>query len=107
MIDQQKGTEAGAPRMTWALRSLCQPSRRAHLLTTDKRVVVPPAAAVRSPGAAPPGCPPLPVYTSRRQRRLVHWAELHRCTGGLGAIGHQQAAPGIYRRIACHYYQCL
>ena len=28
-------------------------------------------------------------------------------TGGLGAIGHQQAAPGIYRCIACHYYQCL
>ncbi len=26
--------------MTWALRSLCQPSRRAHLLTTYKRVVV-------------------------------------------------------------------
>ena len=26
-------------------------------------------------------------------------------TGGLGAIGHQQAAPGIYRCIACHYYQ--
>ena len=69
--------------------------------------VVPPAAAVRPPGAAPPGCPPLPVYTSRRQRRLVHRAELRRCTGGLGAIGHQQAAPGIYRCIACHYYQCL
>ena len=26
-------------------------------------------------------------------------------TGGLGAIGHQQAAPGIYRCIACYYYQ--
>ena len=28
-------------------------------------------------------------------------------TGGLGAIGHQQAAPGIYRCIACHYYPLL
>ena len=28
-------------------------------------------------------------------------------TGGLEAIGHQQAAPGIYRGIACHYYQRL
>ena len=26
-------------------------------------------------------------------------------TGGLGVIGHQQAASGIYRCIACHYYQ--
>jgi hypothetical protein len=26
-------------------------------------------------------------------------------TGGLGAVGHQQAAPGIYRSIACYYYQ--
>ena len=43
---------------------------------------------------------------SRRQQRLVHRAELRRCTGGLGAVGPQQAAPGIYRRIACYYYQC-
>ena len=28
-------------------------------------------------------------------------------TGGLGIIGHQQAAPGIYRCIACYYYQHL
>ena len=48
---------------------------------------------------------PCPVYTSRRQRRLVHRTQLRRCAGGLGAIGHQQAAPGIYRCIACYYYQ--
>ena len=46
--------------------------------------VVPPAAAVRSPGAAPPGCPPLPVYTSRRQRRLVHRTQLRRSPGAWG-----------------------
>ena len=28
-------------------------------------------------------------------------------TGGLGAFGHQQAAQGIYLRIACYYYQRL
>ena len=40
---------------------------------------------------------------SRRHRRLVHRAELRRCTGGLEAVGHQQAAPDIYRDIACYY----
>jgi len=25
--------------------------------------------------------------------------------GGLGAVGHQQAAPGIYRGIACRCYR--
>lgn len=44
------------PGMTWELRSLCRPSRRAHLLTTRKRTVVWPAAIVRSP----PGVPSLP-----------------------------------------------
>ena len=28
-------------------------------------------------------------------------------TGGLGAFGHQQAAQGIYLRIACYYQQGL
>ena len=41
--------------MTWALRSPCRLSRRAHLLTTSKLAVVWPAAIVRPPGAAPPG----------------------------------------------------
>ena len=27
--------------------------------------------------------------------------------GALRAFGHQQAAPGIYRCIACYYYQGL
>ena len=46
--------------MTWALRSLCRSSRRAHLLTTRKRAVVLPAAVVRSPRGGPPGVPSLP-----------------------------------------------
>ena len=46
--------------MTWALRSLCRPSRRAHLLTTRKRAAVLPAAVVRSPRGGPPGVPSLP-----------------------------------------------
>ena len=48
---------------------------------------------------------PLPAQygqASRRHRRLVHRAGLRRCTGSLGAVDPQQAAPGIYRRIACY-----
>lgn len=41
--------------MTWALPSLYRPQLRAHLPTTSKLAVVLPAAAVRPPGAAPPG----------------------------------------------------
>ena len=46
--------------MAWALRSLCRPSRRAHLLTTRKRAVVLPPAVVRSPRGGPPDVPSLP-----------------------------------------------
>ena len=92
--------------MTWALRSLCRPSTKAHLLTTGQgpMVVLPGGSCVLSGGGSAGGVHPLPEYTSRRQRRLVHRAELRRCTEGLGAVGHQQAAPGIYRCIACYYY---
>ena len=93
--------------MVWALRSLCWSSASAHLLTTRKRAVVLPPAVVRSPRDAGRPFPAQYGQASRRHRRLVHWAELRRCTGGLGAIGPQQAAPGIYRCIACHYYQRL
>jgi len=66
-------------------------------------VVLPDGSRAPSGGGSAKGCPSLPVYTSRRQRRLLHRAELRRCTRGLGTIGHQQAAPGIYRGIACYY----
>ena len=48
------------PGMTWALHSLCRPSRRMHLLATCKRAVVLLAALVRSPGGDPPNNPSLP-----------------------------------------------
>ena len=90
--------------MTWALRSLCWPSRRAHLLTTRKWRwhCLRQSCALRGRYAGRP-FPAQYGQASRRHRRLVHRAELRRCTGGLGAFGHQQAAPGIYRCIACHY----
>ena len=71
--------------MTWALRSLCWPSRRAHLLTTGQgpMVVLPDGSRAPS-GATPPGCPPLPIYTSRRQRRLVHRTQPRRSPGAWG-----------------------
>ena len=89
--------------MTWALRSLCWPSRRAHLLTTRKWWwhCLRQSCALRGRYAGRP-FPAQYGQASRRHRRLVHRAELHRCTGGLGAISPQQAAPGIYRGIACY-----
>ena len=108
VIDQQEGTEWGSFR-GWPGRSVLfvGPLLKAHLLTTSRwLVVVLPTAAVRPPGGGSTGAVlPCSVYTSRRQRRLVHRTQLRRCTGGLGAIGHQQAAPGIYWCIACYYYQ--
>ena len=104
MIYQQEEPKREHLGMAWALLSLCQPSRRAHLLTTRKRVVVLPAAVVRSSrGARWMSTPAQYRQASRRHWRLVHRAELCRCAGGLGADGHQQAAPGIYRGIACYY----
>ena len=70
--------------MAWALRSLCGPLLSAHLLTTSKLAVVWPAAIVRPPGAALPGCPLLPVYTSRHQWRLVHRTQPRRSPGAWG-----------------------
>ena len=71
--------------MTWALRSLCRPSRRAHLPTTRKRVVVLPAAVVRSPRGGPPGVPSLPSMDRPAD-----------ATGGL-CIGRGCAdAPGVW-----------
>ena len=73
MIDQQEGTEGERPGMAWALRSLCRPSARAHLLTTGQgpAVVLPDGSRAPSGGCSAGG-PSLPVYTGRRQRRLVH-----------------------------------
>ena len=72
--------------MTWALRSLCRPSTKAHLLTTGQgpMVVLPGGSCVLSGGGSAGGVHPLPEYNSRRQRRLLHWAELRRCAGDLG-----------------------
>ncbi len=70
MIDQQEGTEGERPGMALALCSLCRPSARAHLLTTGQGPAV----------VLPDG-----------SRAL---------SGGLGAVGHQQAAPG-YIPVQC------
>ena len=88
--------------MTWALHSLCRPSRRMHLLATCKRAVVLLAALVRSPGGRPAeqSFPAQYGQASRHHRRLRHRSELRRCTGGLGTIGCQQAVPGMYWGIA-------
>ncbi|MBD5102065.1 MAG: hypothetical protein HDT27_05085, partial [Subdoligranulum sp.] len=54
VIDQQEKIRDGSVRETWTLFSYARP--KAHLLTTSRwLVVVLPTAAVRPPGAAPPG----------------------------------------------------
>ena len=39
---------------------------------------------------------PCPVYTSRRQRRLVHRTQLRRCAGGLGGRRPPTSGLGVY-----------
>ena len=96
--------------MTWALRSLCRPSAKSalnHQLPGRDGGTACGSRALSE--GRPAGCPFPAQYgqASRRHQRLVYCAELRRCTGGLGGIGPQQAAPGIYRGIACYYYQHL
>ncbi len=89
--------------MTWALRSPCRLSRRAHLLTTSKLAVVWPAAIVRPPGAAPPGglpCQYIPADANGGlcigRSRADHW--------GLG--GHRPPTSGT-GYIPVHYLLLL
>ncbi len=84
-MTSRRGPKRERLGMTWALRSLCRPSRRAHLLTTRKRAVVLPAAVVRSPRGGPPGVPSLPSMDRPAD-----------ATGGL-CIGRGCAdAPGVW-----------
>ncbi len=84
-MTSRRGPKRERLGMTWALRSLCRPSRRAHLLTTRKRAVVLPAAVVRSPRGGPPGGPSLPSMDRPAD-----------ATGGL-CIGRGCAdAPGVW-----------
>ena len=86
VIDQQERAEGGAPGDDLGAPFSFGPLRRAHLLITGQgpAVVLPDGSRAPSGGGSAKGCPSLPVYTSRRQRRLLHRAELRRCAGGLG-----------------------
>ncbi len=55
MIDQQEGTEGGASGDDLGAPFSLSALLRAHFLTTRKRAVVLPVAAVRSPRGGPPG----------------------------------------------------
>ena len=96
--------------MTWALRSPCRLSRRAHLLTTGQgpMVVLPDGSRAPSGDGSRRTFLSCPVWTGQQTPTAACASDAAApITGGLGAIGHQQAAPGIYRCIACHYYQRL
>ncbi len=81
---------------------------RAHLLTTCQgpMVVLPDGSRAPSGGGSAGVSFPAGIYQQTPTAACASDAAAP-ITGGLGAIGHQQAAPGIYRCIACHYYQCL
>ena len=102
VIYQQEGTEAGASGddlgAPFSLPVLSKSALTHHPQASGGTACGSRALSEGRPFPAQYG------QASRRQRRLVHRAELHRCTGGLGVFGHQQAAPGIYRCIACYYY---
>ncbi len=109
MIDQQERTKAGlSGNGLGAPFSL--PALLKSALTHHPQAGGGTASDSRALSEGRPAGRPFPAQygqASRRHRRLVHRAELRRCTGDLGAIVPQQAAPGIYRGIACYYYQQL
>ena len=78
--------------MTWALRSLCRPSRRTRLLAAgqDRRWYCRGSAGGR----------PLPVYTQQTPTAACAAGAAAPITGGLGTFGHQQAAQG-YIPVHC------
>ncbi len=71
--------------MTWALRSLCRPSAKSAL-THQPQAGGGMACGHRAPsgGGSAGGTLPLPVYTSRRQQRLVHRTQPRRSPGAWG-----------------------
>ena len=92
MIDQQEETEGGASGdrlgAPFSLSALSKGALTHHRWL----VVVWPAAIVRPSGAAPPGCPSLPVIYQQTPTAAYASDAAASITGGLGAIGHQQAA---------------
>ena len=107
VINQQEGTKGGASRddlgAPFSLSALC-----------EERTYSPPASwwwyglrpscALR--GLAPPSAFPC-QYIQQTPTAACASDAAAPITGGLGAFGHQQAAQGIYLRIACYYYQRL
>ena len=105
MIYQQGRTEAGASEDDLGAPFSLWPSRRAHLLTTRKWrwYCLRQSCALRR--AARRASLPCPVWTGQQTPTAACASDAAApITGGLGAIGHQQAAQGIYLCIACYYH---
>ena len=105
MIDQQEGTEGERPGMAWALRSLCRPSARAHLLTTGQgpAVVLPDGSRALSGGRLRRGALPAGIYQQTPTAACasnvaapMHW-------GAWGPLAANKLRPGIYRCSACYH----
>ena len=74
-----------SPGMAWALRSLCRPSAKSAL-THHPQTGGGMACGHHAPsgGGSAEGVLPRPVYTSRRQQRLVHRTQPRRSPGTWG-----------------------
>ena len=108
VIDQQEGSEAGASGndlgAPFSLPALCE--ERTYSPTASWWWYgLRPSCALR--GRLLWGYPsPAGIYQQTPTAACASDAAAP-ITGGLGAFGHQQAAQGIYLRIACYYYQRL
>ncbi|RKJ61475.1 hypothetical protein D7Y06_20215 [Roseburia sp. 1XD42-69] len=108
-MTSRKEPKRERPGMTWALRSLYRPSARAHLPTTCQgaMVVLPDGSRAPSGGGSAGVSSPADIYQQTLTAACASGGAAPMHWGGLGAVGHQQAAPGIYRGIACYYCQRL
>ena len=108
MIDSQGGPERERLGMTWTLFLFISPGKGA---LTHPPPLAGGGMALRPPGDGGWGGSAVSFPPRRyiQQTPTAAWASDAAASiyWGFGAVSHQQAAPGIYRRIACHYYHNL
>ena len=106
-IDQREGTEAGASGddlgAPFSLSALAKSALTHHPQAGGGMAY---GHRALSGGGSAGVSSPAGIYQQTPTAACVSDA-VAPITEGLGAFGHQQAAPGIYRGIACYYYQRL
>ena len=106
VIDQQERAEGGAPGDDLGAPFSFGPLRRAHLLITGQgpAVVLPDGSRAPSGGGSA-GVSSLAGIYQQTPTAACASDGTTPMRWGLGELGHQQAARGIYLCIACHYHQ--